>query len=70
MCNPARVFGAFRRGRRRGGLQLYQLRAAWGAIEQLSGLSGFGNLAPGLPGCGLALPEVPRKTPICLYGDP
>ena len=30
--------GAFRRGRRRGGLLLYQLRAAWGATGQLSGI--------------------------------
>jgi hypothetical protein len=30
--------GACRRGRRRGGLQLYQLRAAWGATGQLSGI--------------------------------
>ena len=31
--------GACRRRRRRGGLQLYQLRAAWGATRQLSGIS-------------------------------
>jgi len=30
--------GACRRGRRRGGMQLYQLRAAWGATGQLSGI--------------------------------
>ena len=30
--------GACRRGRRRGGPQLYQLRAAWGATGQLSGI--------------------------------
>ena len=30
--------GACRRRRRRGGLQLYQLRAAWGATGQLSGI--------------------------------
>ena len=30
--------GACRRGRRRRGLQLYQLRAAWGATGQLSGI--------------------------------
>ena len=32
------VLGACRRRRRRGGLQLYQLRAAWGATGQLSGI--------------------------------
>ena len=32
------VLGACPRGRRRGGLQLYQLRAAWGATGQLSGI--------------------------------
>ena len=30
--------GACRRRRRRGGFQLYQLRAAWGATGQLSGI--------------------------------
>ena len=30
--------GACRRRRRRGGLQLYRLRAAWGATGQLSGI--------------------------------
>ena len=30
--------GACRRRRRRGGMQLYQLRAAWGATGQLSGI--------------------------------
>ena len=30
--------GACRRGRRRGGLKHYQLRAAWGATGQLSGI--------------------------------
>ena len=30
--------GACRRRRRRGGLKLYQLRAAWGATGQLSGI--------------------------------
>ena len=30
--------GACRRRRRRGGLQLYHLRAAWGATGQLSGI--------------------------------
>ena len=30
------LLGACRRRRRRGGLQLYQLRAAWGATGQLS----------------------------------
>ena len=38
-CRSGGVFpGARRRGRRRGGLQLYQLRAAWGATGQLSGI--------------------------------
>ena len=39
VCIPASwrcVPGSCRRGRRRGGLQLYQLRAAWGATGQLS----------------------------------
>ena len=35
---PGEVFGSCRRGRRRGGLQLCQLRAAWGATGQLSGI--------------------------------
>jgi hypothetical protein len=30
--------GACRRRRRRGGMQLYQLRAAWGATGHLSGI--------------------------------
>ncbi len=36
MCSS--VLGACRRGRRRGGLQLNELRAAWGATGQLSGI--------------------------------
>jgi len=48
---PGEVFGACLRGRRRGGLKLYQLRAAWGAPGQLSGIwlrlwvSAFGGAA-------------------------
>jgi hypothetical protein len=37
--------GAFWRRRRRGGLQLYQLRAAWGATGQLSGICASGGAA-------------------------
>ena len=47
--------GTCRHGRRCGGLQLYQLRAAWGATEQLSGtwlrlwLSASGGAAQSAP---------------------
>ena len=37
-CRGDLFLGACRRRQRRGGLQLYQLRAAWGATEQLSGI--------------------------------
>ena len=51
--------GAWRRRRRRGGLRLYQLRAACGATGLLIGI---------WPGLWVSASRVPRKALLCSYG--